>query len=383
MKGISDLFIDVNPQQAAELVRTLFDPLEYVAISSMRNSAVKGYRTLTQVLTASELVGQLMGPEGKDLLLSLCTYPDQMNTYFHISTVRPRVNDNLSQRVKEDDIARVKCLYVDLDVKPGCFSSQEEAMTFLGTVPIRPNVVVSTGSGGLHAYWTLSDGGVAAHVGRELLVRWWAYLSELAGDSHIDKLVDVTRMSRLPGTIRWPKDNEKPAAVNLIWAQRTDGTHSSEILDLTEVAMLALLEKRRATRKQDESIRENIEHIYSGEDGWKKLVAVGNAEDWVNDHVPWESILSPVGWHKLYEDYAGRVLWARPGAKNKSAAVDWPESPHVMSLLSTSLDTGLFDLLDAGITLTKWRVMLRLNFADDYEAAINWVLTQMKSRHGI
>ena len=381
--NLSDIIVDVNPEQAARLIQTLFNPTEYVAISSMRNNTVKGYRTLTQVLTASGLVTQLRGPEGRDTLLSLCTYPDQMNTYFHISTVLPRTSINYSQRVKEDDVAKVKCLYVDLDVKPGCFTSQADAMSFLGEVPIRPNVVVSTGSGGLHAYWTLSDGGVAPHVGRELLVRWWAYLSELADDRHIDKLVDVTRMSRLPGTIRWPKENERPAEVKLEWANRTDGMHSSEILDLTESAMLALNERRRVTRKRDESLKENIENIYAGEEGWKKLVAIGNAEDWVNEFVPWEAILAPVGWTKLYVDHAGRTLWARPGAKNKSAAVDWPESPNVMSLLSTSLDTRLFDLLDAGITLTKWRVMLRLNFNDDYTEAINWVLEQMRRRSAL
>jgi len=59
--------------------------------------------------------------------------------------------------------------------------------------------------------------------------------------------------------------------------------------------------------------------------------------------------------------------------------VNWEESPHVMSLLSTSHDTNLLDLLDAEIPLTKWRVSLRLNFKDDYQAMVRWTLELMKS----
>ena len=54
--------------------------------------------------------------------------------------------------------------------------------------------------------------------------------------------------------------------------------------------------------------------------------------------------------------------------------VDWEGSEgNVMSLMSTSRETGLLDLLEAQIPLTKWRVLVRLSFNDDYDAAMKWV----------
>jgi hypothetical protein len=47
-----------------------------------------------------------------------------------------------------------------------------------------------------------------------------------------------------------------------------------------------------------------------------------------------------------------------------------------MSLLSSSEETGLADLKEAGVVLTKYRVALRLWFNDDETKMIEYTLTR-------
>jgi hypothetical protein len=56
-----------------------------------------------------------------------------------------------------------KNLYMDIDVKPGAYSTQQDAIRALINDMVRPykipapTIMVSSGSGGIHAYWTLND----------------------------------------------------------------------------------------------------------------------------------------------------------------------------------------------------------------------------------
>jgi hypothetical protein len=56
--------------------------------------------------------------------------------------------------------------------------------------------------------------------------------------------------------------------------------------------------------------------------------------------------------------------------------VDYEDSP-VMSLLSMSEETGLADLKDAGINLTKYRVMLRLQYQDDEKKMVEHLVDRV------
>ena len=377
--------IGVNPLQAASLIRTLFDPTEIIAISSKRAKRLRGANVFTQPISALDLIKSLEGPDGAGMLYSLCTDPEPMDTYFGLAPIMPDTFRGVNTRVRDGDVAKVGLLYADLDVKPGSFASQQEALGFLQSLPHYPNVIVSSGSGGLHAYWRIAgfDGvsPIGVMMGKDLLVRWWAFLSEAARGRKIDKLVDVTRMSRLPGTIRWPKEGstEVPNSVELLYASRTPVLSSSTLLGLTRGAWENLQNRRKEVKRNDEELNINMEkvthNLTSGR--WSKLYAVAHVEDWVAANIPWDNILVPCGWEYLREDGDGRREWQRPGGNGKSATTDWPDSPWVMSLLSTSYDTGLTDLHDAEIALTKWRVMLRLNFGDDVQAAVQWVLEQM------
>ena len=62
-------------------------------------------------------------------------------------------------------------------------------------------------------------------------------------------------------------------------------------------------------------------------------------------------------------------MFARPGKGDRSAVVDYTDengvvSP-VMSLLSKSEMTGLLDLYEAAIPLTKYQVLLRTRYQDN------------------
>jgi len=308
-----------------------------------------------------------------------------MDTYFGLTPLHEKGYRGLNKRFKIEDVDHVGLLYADLDVKPGSFVSQQDAINFLRSLPYQPNCVVSSGSGGLHAYWRIEGfagpRSINPHIGKDLLVKWWAYLQEAASGREIDRLYDVARMSRLPGTIRWPKPHEDavPRPVELLSANREGTIMAVDLLALTEDSWNRVQDKRKQVRKKNESLSINVsETVANLTDGkWSRMLAVSEVENWVDENVPWDNILAPLGWTFLREDGEGRREWERPGGNGKSATTDWPDSPHVMSLLSTSVDTGLVDLLDADIPLTKWRVMLRLNFADDVNAAVTWVLQQM------
>jgi hypothetical protein len=93
----------------------------------------------------------------------------------------------------------------------------------------------------------------------------------------------------------------------------------------------------------------------------------------------WAEILEPYGWTWQRELRDGSNEWARPGRDERSAVVDYEDSP-VMSLLSMADETGLADLKDAGIPLTKYRVLWRLKFNDqDDDSMIKYLIKRMEA----
>lgn len=362
--------VQTNVEDAKTLIKTLFDPEDYITLSGKKAKRVVGNNVLTQFGTAKEFVSTL----SNEILESMCSDPEPMDIYFGISPIRKDSYRGVYKRTKEEDVEYVRVLYADLDVKAGSFSNSQEAWDFLVNLPYIPTVIVGSGSGGLHAYWRLASP-VKVSEGKTLLSRWWSYLSAEVGDKKIDKLIDVTRMSRLPGTIRWPKEglDEAPKPVKLLWASRERVIPLEKVYSLSEEPWNNQIQKREATRRKENNVELRMGEIL-GSGGWSQKLAIASVESWVAENVPWKSVLEPKGWTYLRTDGNGRDEWARPGQGGKSCVVNWPESPEVMSLLSTSEETGLFDLLDAEIPLTKWRVLVRLWFNDDVTAAVNWVL---------
>src|SRR5690606_36363456 len=102
-------------------------------------------------------------------------------------------------RFKIEDVDHVGLLYADLDVKPGSFVSQQDAINFLRSLPYQPNCVVSSGSGGLHAYCRIEGlagpRSINPHIGKDLLVKWWAYLQR---QPQVERLTDCMMLHECP-----------------------------------------------------------------------------------------------------------------------------------------------------------------------------------------
>lgn len=369
---------DVYPHQAISLISGWFSPMDIVVISGkeppMHQTGLRP-RLQSVRITAKKFVEELQGDGGTHKLASLCADTD---LYFAISPVKTGSD---GPRLKKADIVYIPGISIDLDVKDGGFSSNEAVYDFLRSLVYTPSFTVNTGSGGVHAYWKFTEA-VPLERGEELIRAWWAYVNEIAQANYnadIDRLIDATRMMRVPGTLRYPKTEEElVTSVTL--------THSSEIQytpeQIAEVTSEAVQRRNayiESIRTHNREITDSADINIAGMDTdnlWYEAAVMVQAEKWVTD-LPWESILSPLGWTYLRTDYEGRDLWARPGSADKSATVNWPERPFIMALHSTSPETGLSDLQEAHVSLTKWRVILRLYFADDQDQMYEWIRSNL------
>lgn len=375
--------LDVHPSQAVSLIQAWFNPDDIIVLSGKRViRMVGGNNVISQCMTAVEVVHSL----NKDVLHSLCVDPVPMDLYVNVGSPRDCLA-TYSKRVTEADLDRVIGVIGDFDVKDGSFGSTQEIFDYLDSLALAPTIVVESGSGGVHAWWKFDTRGIGAVTpifGKDLAARWWSYLhaQALLRGAQVDKLVDTARMLRLPGTIHWPREGRGGVApVRLV---KHDGPSHTPVamLEASADAWAGRMVKVARTRENDKNIRISTEQYTQMAAGgkWSQLMAIAGVEEFFNEKVSWENVLTPAGWTYTRTDGAGRDEWARPGREGeKSACVNWEQSPDVMSLLSTAHDTNLLDLLDAEIPLTKWRVSLRLNFNDDYQAMVRWTLALMSS----
>lgn len=294
--------------------------------------------------------------------------------YSAVTLHRPEKGRGGLRHVKE-----VPGVWLDIDVKPGGFADQESALQILRDSPLSPTAIVLTGSGGMHGYWRL-DHPVDCDTGRELNLRWWSLLSDMAYPVEIDRLTDPSRVLRVPGAIRWPKKiGEKTAQVHLLFQQDVSYT-KEEIESQTEAVWaehLSRIERTKArvieNKARAHELVLNSELVE--ENKWLFYMQLAGVEEMFNEKYSWDSVLEPQGWTRLGEDEDQRVLWSRPGdGWRKSATTDWPDSPHIMSLFSTAPETGLLELHDSEIALTKYRVWVQLVWDGDERAAITSLL---------
>ena len=384
-----------NPQEAINMLNTLFFDEDIISLSGKRTT-IGPNKLLTNLLKKKELVSIL----DEDILNNLCFDSGNRDIYVGLGPVKPEVSIRESfspfKRVKKEDISAIRVLFIDIDIKDGGFSSTRDAWIWLWEIcnkyQIPPTYITNSGSGGMHVYWRVSREPLITKPGsdeinpdtegKDLLQGWWAFLSEeLPEGINIDRLVDTTRMSRLAGTIHFPReDGGKVGVVKELFCCPSNILKFSDITELTKEANSRHKKKVENTRKRE------IEIKYPPEvknNFFMRLLHIANqassAEDIVTKQLSWDDILTPKGWQFLREDGEGRREWARPGRNSKSAVTDWSESPYVMSLMSTSPETELHDLLEAYVPLTKWRVYVRLYFNDDYQAAIIY-LTENNGR---
>lgn len=378
--------VEVDPSAAARFLRGWYDEDDLVTLVGVRKKEPQKPHLMAEVYPVEELVVGLESDGGQQLLHSLVNDPrdgSQWNLYVQVCPAAHELESPF-KRGGDENVARFWGPWVDLDVKPGSFETQDDALNFLRGLDVFPTTVVTTGSGGVHAYWRMTHS-LAVEAGRDLVRAWWSYLGEKASSygAKVDHLVDISRMMRLPGTVRWPKEREAavPALVSLFYVGGPE-THVApeRLLEVASPASERREERIRRTQLTDRQRRWDADSIaaelLNSENRWSTLRAVAQVEDLFNELVSWDEILEPEGWTFLREDNNERREWARPGRGDKSATTDWPESPHVMSLLSSSEDTGLADLKEAEIALTKYRVALRYWFNDDETEMVKWTISR-------
>jgi len=361
-------------EDATALFTNWFQPEENINISAMQAGVNRPPMSFT--ISREELL------KWTNEDIEALTYGDRdekYNLYFQVApTSKVLPKDNLYERGKEVDVSRIPGVWADFDVKEGAFASKEDIWNFLFTLEIWPSMVVGSPSGGIHAYWKFPPEEDGA---KELLDRWWAYLDEAAGEGRkIDKLIDTARLLRIPGTLYWPKAGSAAliGAMRLLYNDERTCT-PDQIMKVSEAAYAIKCQIRKKVVDRDFTRRSSVDLSNSIVDNgdpqlWKKLQILANLEDDINEGADWGDILPKHGWTYLRTDGQDCRIWARPGRTDKSATTDYSEfgkTSPVMSLFSSSEETGLADLYDAGVNLTKYRVMLRLDYNDDEQAMIN------------
>lgn len=336
------------------------------------------------VLSMAETVENLLSAENGDVegLTYIVEEDKRMNMYISINPLIENHSVDLRSRGNKNDVRVIYGAFIDFDIgKAGAFSSKDEVYQFLLNIPTPPTMVIDNGeNGGVHAYWRIRDEDVEL-AEEAILLRWWAYISSMT-DKTIDKLIDKTRISRLPSAIYWPKDaSDKIDSVKTL---TTSGptyplgdmiTLSQDAFEKHHAKVAALRDKKV---RVDPSEWENrvLQLARTGSTSSKRTytefqakVALSRIERFIDECFEWDEILEPHGWTYLKENSDGSKTWARPGKSERSAVVDWVDNTGrksgAMSLLSSSPDTLLEDLKEAGVPLTKKQVLLRLHYNDN------------------
>lgn len=372
----------LSSEKARKFVQTWFHPDDRISIVGIRSQKTGRMDTLSQSMLAKEFIADIADDELFSGLIFDREDGSCWNLYVGVCPVKDDVS--LLRRGTEENVAYVPGVWADIDIKDNGFKSEQEILDWLKTLPLRPTMICGSGSGGVHAYWRLHWG---QKGNKEMGERWWAYLDEMAGAASIDKLIDTTRILRIPGSLHFPKHttsaHEASRKLGQVKLHEASGLtyDAQQFLDISHDAF----ERRKAERARiimedserrlftDGLVRDMLKGKTIGR--WKLLRAIAYMEDMVNDMYTWREILEPHGWTWLKEQRDGSWEIARPGRNERSAVVDYDGSP-VMSLLSSSNETGFFDLKDAGIPITRYRALLRLNYNEDAAALVNDVLAR-------
>lgn len=120
-----------------------------------------------------------------------------------------------SERVRhtrrQADVCWVPGVWADLDIKEGVEGAIQDGLEMERVVRAlpEPTVLVDSGSGGRHAYWLLEEGSGDPRRLRRLGCCWLDMLAELASEElgrpiQLDRVWDLARVFRVPGTWRQP-----------------------------------------------------------------------------------------------------------------------------------------------------------------------------------
>lgn len=374
--SFSDITADVDPAQATEFLQTWFQPDDLVSITHMRAEKSVRHNVVTQTMPVSELIE---GFQVEGNLRDLVWTPGsgfEWNLYFGVCPQKRRP-DSIFKRGTVNNISYTPGYWADLDVKPGSFDSQADAYDFLIKLPYIPSIVVDSGNG-IHAYWCF-DRETVKHdeYGPEA---WWCYLQNQAGDIEIDKLADLTRVLKLPGSVAFAKEPGAPnKPVRMIYNSGIK-YNERELRRYADPYYQGFLEEKKKAREREDSIFFDIEnsgYMFQDDSIVSRAFKAAYLEEKVNEVYSWDWLLPQYGWTKNKELMDGSIEWTRPGETGARSAVTDFEDSNVMSLLSSNPVTDLLDLKENRIPITVFRAMLRLRFNDDVPTMMATVLKEL------
>jgi hypothetical protein len=290
------------------------------------------------------------------------------------------------------DAKELPGVFADLDVKPdqeGVFRTVAELNNFLSELP-PPSARVNTGSGGAHVYWLLDKRLENDRTGaaQKLLDGWYDTLCARAGTYAIDHVQELSRILRVPGTVRWPRgrvgDVGVPRQVTLAYVNGPRYSYE-DLLALSEP------HRREAVERHGELCAHWTE-TRSAQIAWLERIGLSGArrtllEDLFNRTEDWARLLEPVGWRltKDRRDGSGTSTdaryWTRPGkeiTEGGSASTDSPRGhPGTMYIYTTdpTLEECLIPDGDRFRRITtKYHFALHFHFNGDETALLRSII---------
>lgn len=374
----------IDPSHLKNFVSAWFEPGDNIVFTGMRPTAsgIKG--TISATLTYDEVMNI-----GEDAIKGMTFWGDRgemYNIYIGINPISDPDKVTLHKRGSTENVERMIGCFVDLDVKEGAFHSKAQIYNFLGSLEHQPTIIVDNGvNGGVHAYWKIvREDQDLSKSNEKTLKAWWTYINQQAPCS-VDRLTDLTRLSRMPSGIYWPTDGSMTDTVKVHTVNKDNVLTVQQIEEITAPSVgeyeARITELRRSRMKyadfgnkavgdlEEVRVRRMLEADGIDMEPGLFLMRRVFIEELINQRMDWADILEPAGWTFLKRQSDGSRVFARPGKGDRSAVVDYTDEDGVvspvMSLLSKSEMTGLLDLYEARIPLTKYQVLLRTRYQDN------------------
>lgn len=377
--------ISADPSHLHTFMNTWFEEGDSVCLVGM---PAEGYRkVMSQVHTREEILA--FTEENIQSLTRVSDTGVRVNMYLAVNPISDPSKIELYSRGSENNVESVYGCFIDFDVlnpnkSKNTFATKEDIYDLIDRLEYEPTIVVDNGiHGGVHAYWRFNRAvEVNRDIYRAIITGWWAHVQSKT-DKMIDRLVDVTRISRMPSSVYWPKDGGSHDTVKVVSASGKrydplDIVKTSEVAYTEHVNKLTALAReknvdleRRLFEFIDSNAEESNEFVRKilNLHAHNRNIILTSLENHINNTTDWSDILEPYGWTHLRTDGHGANVWSRPGSSDKSAVTDFvhPDGnvSSVMSLFSSAEETGLSDLKEAGVLLTKLQVMLRLTYQDN------------------
>lgn len=390
--------IDIDVSHLHKFVDTWYNDGENIVIAGFPESGPR--RILSMTLTKEELLQ--VGNEAFEGLTKNFDTGQKYDAYIGINPISDPDGVSLYSRGTEENVKSVNGCFIDFDVnkpgkKSGVFDSKAQILEFIETIPVEPTIIVDNGSsGGIHAYWKFEDPIDLSEtkVTKPYLVGWWTYIRSLT-DRQIDRLVDVTRIARMPSSIYWPKTSSDKFDTVKVLKCSGKTYRKNDLLELSAPSYENHCDTLDRIRREKSVGMDIALKDYAGNpsntERMKNLINLKPhnlniittlVQASIEDNYSWADILEPYGWTLLKEDSEGSLVWSRPGKLDRSAVTDYRKDngqvSQVMSLLSSSDETGLADLKEANVVLTKMQVLLRLRYNDNVIEMLDDVLNKVE-----